>query len=204
MQSTTSNGTPGNWQERLKTQLRADRQQYEALMNTQLRELANSCAESARRELGIMESVIQKHSAAVNGALSELDSRLNRSATQFDVTLRQLEERLKCLGKSKWKNRLAIFLTILLTLATICGGSWVLMRYQTGKIVALDRNIETLRQQEQAMRANLAALESKGGRMKLNRCGSKAGQPGRLCVKIDREAGTFGANNELWMIPEGY
>ena len=23
-------------------------------------------------------------------------------------------------------------------------------------------------------------------------------------VKIDREAGTFGANNELWMIPEGY
>ena len=78
------------------------------------------------------------------------------------------------------------------------------MRYQSGQIVALNRQLEALRQEEQVMRANLAALESKGGKMQLNRCGSKTGQAGRLCVKIDREAGTFGANNELWMIPEGY
>lgn len=203
MRSTTVTGTLEHWQERLKTQLRADRQEYENLMSEQLRELASSCSASAKKELDTIWDAIQNHSAAVNRTLEKLDSHLNRSTIQFDETLHQLEERLKRLGKSKWKNRLAIFLTILLTLATICGGSWGLMRYQSGKTVAQIRQLETLRREEQAMRANLAALQSQGGRLKWNRCGSKAGQTGRLCVKIDRAAGTFGANSE-WMIPEGY
>lgn len=204
MQSTTSNGTPGNWQERLKTQLRADRQEYENLMREQLRELASSCSASAKKELDTIGSVIQKHSTKLNGTLSELDNRLKRSTAQFDESLHRLEERLKRIGRNEWKRSLAYFLAITMTLVTICGGSWGLMRYQAGRITVLHRSLEALRREEQAMRANLASLESKGGGLKLNRCGGKAGQAGRLCVKINREAGTFGANNELWMIPEGY
>ena len=204
MQSTTATGTPGNWQERLKARMQTDRQEYENLMSEQLRELASSCSASAKKELDTIGSVIQKHSAKLNGTRSELDNRLNRSTVQFDESLHRLEERLKRIGRSEWKRSLAYFLALFLTLATICGGSWGLMRYQATRIVALNRQLEALRQEKQAMRANLAALESKGGKMQLNRCGSRTGQAGRLCVKIDREAGTCGATNELWMIPEGY
>ena len=51
--------------------------------------------------------------------------------------------------------------------------------------------------EEQAV---LAKLEAKGGRAKLETCGNP-GQPGRLCIKIDKSAGSFG--NGFYVI-QGY
>lgn len=58
------------------------------------------------------------------------------------------------------------------------------------------------------LRANVADLESRGGKIKLRKCDS----PGRLCAQIDERqinsdnvaTTIFGANGERWLILKGY
>lgn len=74
-------------------------------------------------------------------------------------------------------------------------------------LVPSARDLAALRTEKAALEASVAALERRGGRVKLTNCGDKK----RLCALIDPEQfnsnGTvkqFGENDEHWMILKGY
>lgn len=61
--------------------------------------------------------------------------------------------------------------------------------------------IAALRTSKAGLEANLAALDRRGGRIKLTQCGEK---PGRLCVEIDESAGRFGESGRTFWVLKGY
>ena len=74
-------------------------------------------------------------------------------------------------------------------------------------LVPSARDLAALRAEKADLEASVAALERRGGRVKLTNCGDKK----RLCALIDPEQfnsnGTvnqFGGKDEHWMILKGY
>lgn len=61
--------------------------------------------------------------------------------------------------------------------------------------------ITALRAEKRALEVALADLERRGGRIKLNQCGTK---PSRLCAEVDETAGTFGEGGRKYRILKGY
>ncbi|MGH8296907.1 MAG: hypothetical protein ACRETZ_15640 [Steroidobacteraceae bacterium] len=59
--------------------------------------------------------------------------------------------------------------------------------------------IAALRERRDALAANVARLEERGGSIELRRCGARA----RLCVRVDRRAPAYGADAD-YLIVKGY
>jgi hypothetical protein len=59
--------------------------------------------------------------------------------------------------------------------------------------------VSALTARRDALTAEVASLETRGARMELRRCGTAQ----RLCVRIDRKAGSFGAGGE-YLVLQGY
>jgi hypothetical protein len=59
--------------------------------------------------------------------------------------------------------------------------------------------IAALRAKREELAANLAQLERRGGRIEWGRCG----QPGRLCVRVDVKAPTYGEKADYYIV-QGY
>jgi len=59
--------------------------------------------------------------------------------------------------------------------------------------------VATLRARRDALAANIARLQQRGGSVDLRRCGAHA----RLCVRVDREAPAYGAGAD-YLIVKGY
>ncbi|HAK1938768.1 TPA: hypothetical protein H1Q11_004786 [Salmonella enterica] len=78
-------------------------------------------------------------------------------------------------------------------LGAIWLSGWGLSTWQEYKI---NQNWQTLREQKQA----LDIQTEKGGRIQWNYCGDQK----RLCLKIDKNGGTYGKNGENYKIPLGY
>ncbi|EAW4242272.1 hypothetical protein GY69_005145 [Salmonella enterica subsp. enterica] len=84
-------------------------------------------------------------------------------------------------------------LTTMSVLGAIWLSGWGLSTWQENKI---NQNWQTLREQKQA----LDIQAEKGGRIQWNYCGDQK----RLCLKIDKNGGTYGKNGENYKIPLGY
>jgi len=66
-------------------------------------------------------------------------------------------------------------------------------------ILPTEDEIASLRQRREVLAGSVAKLERLGGRAEWRLCG----QPGRLCVRIDRNAPAFGEQGE-YMVVRGY
>lgn len=82
------------------------------------------------------------------------------------------------------------------SIATICSGvamgeAWWILPSQ-GEIAALGARRD-------ALSANVARLEQRGGRVDVRRCGARA----RLCVRIDRDAPAYGPGAD-YLVVKGY
>ena len=82
------------------------------------------------------------------------------------------------------------------SIATICSGvamgeAWWILPSQ-GEIAALGARRE-------ALSANIARLEQRGGGVDVRRCGARA----RLCVRIDRDAPAYGPGAD-YLVVKGY
>ena len=95
-------------------------------------------------------------------------------------------------------RRVAHVRTLLWTvsIATICSGvamgeAWWILPSQS-EIAALDARRD-------ALAANVARLEQRGGTVDLRRCGARA----RLCVRVDRNAPAYGRGAD-YLVVKGY
>jgi hypothetical protein len=81
-------------------------------------------------------------------------------------------------------------------IAAICSGvamgeAWWLLPSQ--------RELAALRARRDALAANIARLDQRGGSIDLRRCGTR----GRLCVRVDRSAPAYGPGAD-YLIVKGY
>jgi len=102
-------------------------------------------------------------------------------------------------AESLQRMRRAVNVRVLLwtvSIATVCSGvamgeAWWMLPSQ--------REITTLRARRDALAANIARLQERGGSIDLRRCGAH----GRLCVRVDRHAPAYGADAD-YLIVKGY
>ncbi len=80
--------------------------------------------------------------------------------------------------------------TVLSSLIPLALGWW---------IVPSRADISALREKHDELVAKIANLEQRGGRIDLRRCG----EGGRLCVRVDRKAPTYGQQSD-YLIVRGY
>jgi hypothetical protein len=73
----------------------------------------------------------------------------------------------------------------------VLGGVWWMLPSQ--------REVAVLRGRRDALAANIARLEQRGGLLVLRRCGARA----RLCVRIDRDAPAYGSDGD-YRVVKGY
>lgn len=85
------------------------------------------------------------------------------------------------------------------SLLVVFGSAWVMSARQRSQIDELDQQRALLANQIAAAQTNLAELERRGGKVKLERCGDA----GRLCVRVDDRPGRFGQHNE-YAVLSGY
>ena len=82
------------------------------------------------------------------------------------------------------------------SITAVCSGvaigeAWWMLQSQ--------REIAPLRARYDALAANIARLQERGGSIDLRRCGARA----RLCVRVDRDAPAYGAGAD-YLIVKGY
>ena len=133
--------------------------------------------------VGLQEQARSTFTASVSPALKALQGVTERAV--------ETEESMHAAASSfSWKWTAIWVSTSCMLLATIVGLSMLL--------VPSPNEIADLR-------ANVAALEAKGGKVQLSTCGPKS----RLCARVDlKEAGTMwwpeNNKNEKWIILNGY
>lgn len=68
-------------------------------------------------------------------------------------------------------------------------------------ITPTPEEITALRAEKRALEVALDDLERRGGRIKLNQCGTKSS---RLCAEVDETAGSFGEGGRKYRVLKGY
>lgn len=113
--------------------------------------------------------------------------------------LGNLESQSRLAADSLHRVRRAANVRVLLwtvSIATVCsavamGEAWWMLPSRA--------EITELRSRRDALLANIAQLQRRGGAVDLRRCGAR----GRLCVRVDRHAPVYGANAD-YLIIQGY
>ncbi|EJJ4235745.1 MbeB family mobilization protein [Salmonella enterica] len=136
-----------------------------------------------------LNDAFSKHETSVLAALSAsgktIKDAIDAQTTDLNMAVENYEKIARSMVMRTW---LFVLVTFFLVLAL--GGSMV---WYTGSLIR--SNVEEIQQQNQT----LDALAKKGGKLQMTNCGSA----GRLCVKVDTSAGTYGTNSE-YMIAAGY
>ncbi|WP_425597881.1 MbeB family mobilization protein [Vibrio diabolicus] len=122
----------------------------------------------------------EKHEQRIQDALKASEQKITND-------IQDQQSRLNLLVMKTW-----IWLPI--TVITVLIACWGVIWWQ-GMTIAQNQQ-EISRQQ-----STLQALAAKGGNIQMNTCGDQK----RLCIKIDLDEDSYGANGVYpWKIPEGY
>jgi hypothetical protein len=152
--------------------------------------------EAAQAQQALAASALEK----LNAHTRELDTVVRdeiRNTLVEEVQLlgnesRRAAEALRSLGRSA-NVRVALWsvgLTLLCTAIPLCATWWFLPSQS---------ELATLRAKREELTSSLARLEQRGARVDLRRCGD----PGRLCVRVDRKAPSYGDSGDYFVI-KGY
>lgn len=82
------------------------------------------------------------------------------------------------------------------SIATICSG---VMMGEVAWMLPSQREMTALRDRRDALAANVARLERRGGMVDVRTCGTRA----RLCVRVDRNAPAYGPGAD-YLVVKGY
>lgn len=99
-----------------------------------------------------------------------------------------------------WKLALVAFLAALGALIAFILGAYSLVTWQTYQVRSLNREKAVLVEEVAALKASAADFANRAGKAQLSTCGDKR----RLCIKIDKNAGSYGDNKEAYAIIKGY
>ena len=92
------------------------------------------------------------------------------------------------------------FLAALGALTAFILGVYSLVAWQTYQVRSLNREKAVLVEEVAALKASAADFANRAGKAQLSTCGDKR----RLCIKIDKNAGSYGDNKEAYAIIKGY
>jgi hypothetical protein len=153
--------------------------------------------EAAQAQQALAASALEK----LNAHTRELDTVVRdeiRNTLVGELQLlgnesRRAAEALRSLGRSA-NLRVALWsvaVTFLCTAIPLCATWWFLPSQS---------ELATLRVKRDELTSSLARLEQRGARADLRHCG---GDPGRLCVRVDRKAPIYGEGGDYFVI-KGY
>lgn len=163
--------------------------------------------EDATLKLGLLMESAQAHQKLAETHLDQLRAHTqDLDAVVRDEIRRTLIEELQMLTAES--KRATEALQRVRRSASVRGGLWsiVITILCTGIPVATLRwglpsesQIAALRARRDELSASVATLERRGGRIDWRRCGER----GRLCVRVDRKAPTYGEKADYYIV-EGY
>ena len=147
-----------------------------------------------------MDGVSQTASMALETALVPILRKLSDLVTKADEAEEKLTRATASFG---WKWAATASMLTVGAVVIALGLLWAIVDYQRGEV-------ESLMAEKAQLKADVAILEKKGGRIKLNQCGPS----GRLCVEIttnqgDGKGAFYGAWQDAsasrdFVIPKGY
>ncbi len=152
--------------------------------------------EAAHANQKTAESILRKLKAAAADLGSLVRDEVHRALTD---ELRALADEAQRASEALYKVRRAANMRVTIWsvgMMTLCSliplglACWIIP--SRGEIAAL-------RTRHDALAAQVTKLEERGGRIDLRRCG----EGGRLCVRIDRKAPTYGEQSD-YLIVRGY
>ena len=152
--------------------------------------------EAAQAQQSLAETVLEKlkqHVSALDDVVrGEIRHALVEELRVLGNESQRAAQSLRRLGRAA-NVRMAVWsigLTLLCTAIPMCGQWW---------LIPSQSEIAALRLRRDALAANVASLEERGGRIDLRRCGGTD----RLCVRVDRKAPVYGDSGD-YLVVKGY
>ena len=152
--------------------------------------------EAAQAQQSLAETVLEKlkqHMSALDDVVrGEIRNALVEELRVLGNESQRAAQSLRRLGRAA-NVRMAVWsigLTLLCTAIPMCGQWW---------LIPSQSEIAALRLRRDALAANVASLEERGGRIDLRRCGGTE----RLCVRVDRKAPVYGDVGD-YLVVKGY
>ncbi len=152
--------------------------------------------EAAQAQQALASSALEKLSAHTREldtvVRDEIRNTLVEELQLLGNESRRAAEALRSLGRSA-NLRVAFWsvgLTLLCTAIPLCATWWFLPSQS---------ELAALRAKREELTSSLARLEQRGARVDLRHCGD----PGRLCVRVDRKAPIYGEGGDYYVI-KGY
>jgi hypothetical protein len=152
--------------------------------------------ETAQAHQKAADSSLKKLKAATNDLASVVRDEVHRAVLEqlhsLESDSRRACEALRAVRRAANMRVLSwsIGVTLLCSVIPVCLVCW---------IVPSRAEIATLRAKHDELATKIANLEQRGGRIDLRRCGDG----GRLCVRVDRKAPTYGEQSD-YLIVRGY
>ena len=161
------------------------------------------------------QSIERKIERRINDASTDLRAVAGR-LPPLETTLTQTTAALaNAIAEAKSAGRglnVRAVLVLALAVLLVAGGSYASLWWQEQQTASLKAQAADLSAQIAQEKAAVAALDAKGGRIKLTTCGQ--GSSSRLCVQVapdqfdanTKEAQSWGsgAATDAWVIPDGY
>lgn len=144
--------------------------------------LAETALEKLKAHVGELQGIAREEIRAT--LLEELHA-LGEDSRRAAETLRRLRH-VADVRVALWTLGMAV-----LACAVPLGAAWWLLPSRS--------EVSALGVRRDALAAEVARLDAQGGRMELRRCGSAQ----RLCVRVDRKAGSFGDSGDF-LVVKGY
>ncbi len=163
-----------------------------------IQEAAGEAVEGAVRQslAGVSETAVSAFSKATEPFTQKVEAVVDKA-----------NEAAKRVNRAaRWIGAKAVALA--LSLIIVVGlAAWISLAWEhhqvndlSAKATDLQTQIVDLKTQIQQLRERAAVWERKAGKATLRSCGPR----GRLCVKVDTKAGTFGDKTGTYMIISGY
>lgn len=153
---------------------------------------AEEAVEAAARQAlaGASETAVAAFSEASEPFLQKVE----------EVADKASEAAVRVRSAAGWIGAKAIAVTVGLIIV-VCLTAWISLAWDHHRVSDLSAEAAQLRAQIAQERAIVAELDKRGGKAKLNSCGS-----GRLCVQVDTKAGKFsyGDGRPTYMVIKGY
>jgi hypothetical protein len=163
--------------------------------------------DDATMKVGLLMESAQAHQKLAEGQLERLRAHTqDLDSVVRDEIRRTLVEELRALTTEATRATRA--LEKIRSASALRGAGWSLAAALLCTLVPIGvarwtlpsaAEIVTLRSRRDELAANLAKLEQQGGRIDWRRCGNAR----RLCVRVDRQAPTYGDKADYFVI-EGY
>ncbi|WP_422126115.1 MbeB family mobilization protein [Vibrio lentus] len=146
--------------------------------------MAKGFNEQSKKQANAIEQQLKqdfkKHEARIQAALNESEQRITSDISAQNARLSRLT--------------LKTWIWLPVTVITVLIACWGVIWWQG---VTIAQNQQEISHQQ----STLKELEAKGGKIQMSTCGDQ----NQLCIKIDLEASSYGADGVYpWKIPEGY